>query len=264
MLAFIDNCVLQKGFSATIFGQTGLGGPGLLCVCLLQKGNGALWGVDAPLPAREGDILLFPGSMSFSPTTTCRLAVATLGGAIPRQMAESLAGEAALLPQMAALAPLVAQLAQDGPKLPASEASALAYTLLCRLGQALDAPHTLPPLVEAALGEMRAHFAEVYGVEELAETLLVSKSHLIRSFTAALGLPPGKYLTQIRVENAKRLLLHGEYSLDIVASLCGFSGAIYLCKVFKRQTGETPAAWRKRMGVHPAGAATTLEEQVYL
>ena len=31
-----------------------------------------------------------------------------------------------------------------------------------------------------------------------------------------------------------RLLLHREYTLDVIASLCGFSGANYLCRVFKR------------------------------
>ena len=33
--------------------------------------------------------------------------------------------------------------------------------------------------------------------------------------------------------------------LELVASLCGFSGANYFCRVFRRSTGLTPAAWRK-------------------
>ena len=31
---------------------------------------------------------------------------------------------------------------------------------------------------------------------------------------------------------------------EVVASLCGFSGANYLCRVFKKETGQTPAQWR--------------------
>ena len=75
----------------------------------------------------------------------------------------------------------------------------------------------------------------LYGVEELSERLGVSKSHLVRTFTAAVGVPPGKYLTTVRIEAAQRLLLHREYTLDVVASLCGFSGANYLCRVFKKK-----------------------------
>lgn len=77
-------------------------------------------------------------------------------------------------------------------------------------------------------------------MEELSERLGVSKSHLVRMFTAALGIPPGRYLTKVRVEAAMRLLLHREYTLDVIASLCGFSGANYLCRVFKKETGHSP------------------------
>ena len=85
-------------------------------------------------------------------------------------------------------------------------------------------------------------------MEELSERLGGSKSHLVRTFTAAVGVPPGRYLTTVRVEAAMRLLLHREYTLDVIASLCGFSGANYLCRVFKKETGHSPAQWRAMAG----------------
>ena len=106
----------------------------------------------------------------------------------------------------------------------------------------------LPPLVQEAMEDIRANYAGLYGVEELSERLSVSKSHLVRMFTAALGIPPGRYLTKVRVEAAMRLLLHREYTLDVIASLCGFSGANYLCRVFKKETGHSPAQWRAMAG----------------
>ena len=39
-----------------------------------------------------------------------------------------------------------------------------------------------------------------------------------------------------------RLLLHREYTLDVIASLCGFSGANYLCRVFKKNDRPIPHA----------------------
>lgn len=36
-----------------------------------------------------------------------------------------------------------------------------------------------------------------------------------------------------------------DFNLEMIAGLCGFSGANYLCRVFKRETGLSPAAWRE-------------------
>ena len=148
----------------------------------------------------------------------------------------------------------------QGPKSP-RRASSLGYQLLCESARADAAAPSYPPLVTMAIAAMREHYAGLYGVEELSERLGVSKSHLVRTFTAAIGVPPGKYLTTVRVEAAQRLLLHREYTLDVVASLCGFSGANYLCRVFKKETGQSPAQWRAMAG-HAAQSGLSPEESL--
>ena len=95
-----------------------------------------------------------------------------------------------------------------------------------------------------ALAAIRQNYMALYGVEELREQLGVTKSHLVRAFKQALGVPPGKYLTNVRIEAVKTLLLTDQYSLEMIAGLTGFSGANYLCRVFKREVGISPAAWR--------------------
>ena len=141
--------------------------------------------------------------------------------------------------------------------------SQLAFALLCELSGADSAAPSLPPLVTAAIEDIRQNYAGLYGVEELSERLGVSKSHLVRTFTAAVGVPPGRYLTTVRIEAAMRLLLHREYTLDVIASLCGFSGANYLCRVFKKETGHSPAQWRAMAGqaVRPLSPAESKREQ---
>jgi len=114
------------------------------------------------------------------------------------------------------------------------------------MSQPSEKNQTLPELSRQAAALMREHFMELYGVEELAEALGVSKSHLVRSFSAAAGLTPGRYLTKVRVEAVKALLLRRDYTLETIAGLCGFSGANYLCKVFKKECGLTPTRWRKQ------------------
>ena len=157
-----------------------------------------------------------------------------------------------------AAAELMGRLAEEKPTHSRAR-SQLVFALLCELADADSAAPALPPLVQAAIEDIRANYAGLYGVEELSERLGVSKSHLVRTFTASVGVPPGKYLTTVRIEAAQRLLLHREYTLDVVASLCGFSGANYLCRVFKKETGQSPAQWRALTG-RAAQSGLTPEE----
>lgn len=112
---------------------------------------------------------------------------------------------------------------------------------------------------------IRQNYAGLYGVEELSAQLGVSKSHLVRVFSAEMGVGPGQYLTGVRLDAAKALLARRDYPLEVVATLCGFSGANYLCKVFKKHTGQTPAAFRaQNAGAARGGAVNELESALYI
>ena len=204
-----------------------------------------------PQNAAAGHLVLSRGPLTLAPENECHLLCVQLTGQAAEQ---SLAGLSEM-PFLArgetcpAAAELMGQLAAETDDTPHSRArSQLAFALLCELSGADSAAPALPPLVQEAMEDIRANYAGLYGVEELSERLGVSKSHLVRMFTAALGIPPGRYLTKVRVEAAMRLLLHREYTLDVIASLCGFSGANYLCRVFKKETGHSPAQWRAMAG----------------
>lgn len=107
------------------------------------------------------------------------------------------------------------------------------------------------PLVQDAMDCIREEFAFLTGVEDLAGRVGVTKSHLIRVFSAETGMTPGKFLQDTRLENAMLLLRGREYTVDAVAGLCGFSGANYFCKVFRRATGESPGEYRSRETKQP-------------
>ena len=215
-----------------------------------------------PQNAAAGHLVLSRGPLTLASENECHLLCVQLTGQAASQFLAGLHE----LPFLAkggscpAAAELMDRLAEE--KAAHSRArSQLAYALLCELSDADSAASALPPLVQAAIEDIRANYAGLYGVEELSERLGVSKSHLVRTFTAAIGVPPGKYLTTVRVEAAQRLLLHREYTLDVVASLCGFSGANYLCRVFKKETGQSPAQWRAMAG-HAAQSGLSPEESL--
>ena len=207
-----------------------------------------------PQSAPAGHLILCRAPLMLAPAGACHLLCLQLTGQAALQFLAALPE----LPFLArgetcpAAAELMGQLAAEHTQpadTPHSRVrSQLTFALLCELSGADSAAPALPPLVQAAIEDIRANYAGLYGVEELSERLGVSKSHLVRTFTAALGVPPGRYLTKVRVEAAMRLLLHREYTLDVIASLCGFSGANYLCRVFKKETGQSPAQWRAMAG----------------
>ena len=108
------------------------------------------------------------------------------------------------------------------------------------LAHADEQARRLSPLVAEAVETIRNNYMALYGVDDLADALGVSKCHLVRTFSAEMGTSPGKYLTRTRLEAAKLLLLEREYNLEMIANLCGFSGANYLCRVFRREEGVSP------------------------
>jgi AraC-like DNA-binding protein len=240
-----------------------------LWVCLVSSGNCTLSpsedaAVLAPrtaLALKAGMLLLGRAPLNLVPEGACHLLVVQLTGSAA---ADFLAG----LPQSPfpargetcpAAAELMGELANERENLNGRTAAQLAFALLCELSSADSAAPALPPLVAEALEDIRRNYAGLYGVEELSERLGVSKSHLVRTFTAAIGMPPGKYLIKVRIEAAMRLMLHREYTLEVIASLCGFSGANYLCRVFKKETGQTPAQWRA-LAVHSNASGLSVEE----
>ena len=253
-----------------------------LWVCLVSSGRctASLPGASAtpagsvlvlpPQSAAAGHLILSRAPLTLTPEDNCHLLCVQLTGQASAQFLNGLRE----LPYLAkgetcpAAAELMGRLAAEaGAELlgtPHSRAvSQLAFALLCELSGADSAAPSLPPLVTAAIEDIRQNYAGLYGVEELSERLGVSKSHLVRTFTAAVGVPPGRYLTTVRIEAAMRLLLHREYTLDVIASLCGFSGANYLCRVFKKETGHSPAQWRAMAGqaVRPLSPAESKREQ---
>ena len=124
-------------------------------------------------------------------------------------------------------------------------ASSYAYSLLMELRISLRSRTSgqggLSPLVESALAIIQEEFPYLEGLDELSQRLEVSKAHLIRTFTKATGISPGKYITRVRVEYAKLLLREEDSSVTYAAEASGFANANYFAKVFRRETGMSPS-----------------------
>lgn len=90
---------------------------------------------------------------------------------------------------------------------------------------------------------MEQEFARDIGVEEVAEHLGLSRSHFMREFKKGSGHTVNQFLTALRVEKAKELLVSKtvtETAFDV-----GFNHASYFSTVFKKHTGMSPAEFQK-------------------
>jgi transcriptional regulator GlxA family with amidase domain len=90
------------------------------------------------------------------------------------------------------------------------------------------------------------HCREEFRFEALARELGMSPRNFIRRFKAATGLAPVDYLQRLRVRAAQRLLEEDHAAVQEVSRTVGYEDAAFFRSVFKRHTGLTPDAYRRR------------------
>src|SRR4051812_23065008 len=89
-------------------------------------------------------------------------------------------------------------------------------------------------------------YAEPLDLDALASAAHVSKYHFARSFRAAYGASPMRYLTERRVERAQDLLRSANLTVTEICMLVGFSSVGSFSATFRRMVGETPTQYRDR------------------
>lgn len=104
----------------------------------------------------------------------------------------------------------------------------------------------LPPFRLAKVKEyVEEHLNEDLTLSELAGIAGMSKYYFSRLFKQSEGIPPYEYVLERRVEVGKELLRDTDLSLVQIALKTGFSSQSHFGKIFRRQVGVTPAAYRE-------------------
>lgn len=84
-------------------------------------------------------------------------------------------------------------------------------------------------------------------LEDIANKLYVSKTHIMREFVKAYnGETPYNYLLSGKIEIAKSFLLNTSMSITEISDKLAFSEPQYFSRIFKKKTGFSPNAYRKR------------------
>lgn len=82
-------------------------------------------------------------------------------------------------------------------------------------------------------------------LDDVSYHVNISSYYFSRIFKEATGQNFIDYLTELRIEKAKSLLITTQYSLKEICNLCGYSDPNYLSKIFKKKVGVTPTEYRE-------------------
>ncbi|NWO07132.1 MAG: helix-turn-helix transcriptional regulator [Alteromonadaceae bacterium] len=102
------------------------------------------------------------------------------------------------------------------------------------------APHVLRRVDDY----IEAYLATPIHLNDLASLANMSGFHFHRMFRLVRGCPPHAWVTRQRANRAKQLL-RSDTPIAQIAVMCGFSNQSHLTRIFRNQTGQTPAQFRK-------------------
>ncbi len=101
-----------------------------------------------------------------------------------------------------------------------------------------------PDAVRSGVDFMERHFYQRLTLDAIAQHIALSPFHFARLFKRATGMSVMAYLSQIRIAQAKTMLVDTDLSVRDIAEKCGFADQGYFGKRFKRDEEVTPSEFR--------------------
>lgn len=115
------------------------------------------------------------------------------------------------------------------------------YSLLALLSAPKQYQHPFAKAIEL-LDDLTGKVSVV----ELAALYRMSEGHFIRQFKTYIGYSPLEYRAKRRMETARSLLLGTDMSVSDISLALGYEDPLYFSRVFKKSTGHSPRAYRKK------------------
>ena len=104
---------------------------------------------------------------------------------------------------------------------------------------------------EAIVRYIQKNYDKPITSKAIAEHVNISKCRMSRQFRELVGISPREYLAELRIANAKRMLVETDLDILKIAGLCGFVTHSHFSDAFKKKTGLSPGAFRKQSRVSP-------------
>lgn len=98
--------------------------------------------------------------------------------------------------------------------------------------------------VRAAVDFITEKYMNKIKIDDIADFIGISRSHLTGSFKKEMGVSPQEYLINFRLEKAASLLRSSKEQINIIAYQCGYEDSLSFSKAFKQKFGMSPKAFR--------------------
>lgn len=105
--------------------------------------------------------------------------------------------------------------------------------------------NTSATYVQKGIAYISSNYSYSITIEDIAQYVGVSRSHLFRSFESVVNQSPKEYLTQFRLKQACYLLEHSSLSIAAIANSVGFDNGLYFSKTFHKYKGISPRDYRQ-------------------
>lgn len=129
--------------------------------------------------------------------------------------------------------------------------------MLCNERLSPSAPHNkksgalAPWRLKQVTALMLGRLNEQVSVDEMAASVDLSTDHFVRSFSIATGRTPHQWLTEMRMERAKRLLRETQLPANEIALELGYSSPGHFSSRFRQVVGMSPSVWRQAFANDP-------------
>jgi AraC-like DNA-binding protein len=99
--------------------------------------------------------------------------------------------------------------------------------------------------VESAIASIWESYGEPLSLSDIAKSAILSRFHFCRVFTEATGVSPGRYLSAVRIYQAKRLLVSTSLSVTDISLAIGYNSLGSFTNRFTESVGASPTRFRR-------------------
>jgi AraC-like DNA-binding protein len=124
----------------------------------------------------------------------------------------------------------------------------------CSLSLIEDSPTSTSasPAIKRAQRFIVDHLADDISLGDVAREVNLSAPYFCKHFRESAGISFVEYLTRVRAERARELLMNPELRISEAAYLAGFQSVSQFNRVFRRIVGESPSNWRRKQRARAA------------
>lgn len=116
----------------------------------------------------------------------------------------------------------------------------------------INVSKSLLPVPKGNITDLAIFFLEQHysnpdlSIGDIVHFCKANSTQLCNTFKQQTGHTINHYLTQIRINAAKKLLVESDYKINEISDMCGFNDSKYFCKVFKKHTSLQPSEYKKK------------------